>query len=189
MLIHKQPPMSLGSGAASLQCKAHCVLRSLQLETHGAKGLRRVCRHAVRSFTTDLGTESGLGDIPGSISDYMPPWQRPQAFLETICLQMIVSFGCQTLAKCSSLAPPKTTRTQDAAHPKQQRVAHKTGRCSWPRIPLEVRMRLEQDECDVSSDNPEEAPALVTETPCGHDGRTATKTPPASLCSITYLPW
>ena len=70
--------MGMGSGAMNLQAKTHCVLKGLHLESESTESLRRVCRLGVRSFTTDLGTEAGLGDVVGDIHDFMPPWQHHQ---------------------------------------------------------------------------------------------------------------
>ena len=37
-----------------------------------------MCSYAVRSFTTDLGTEKGVADAAGKVEDDLPKWQTPQ---------------------------------------------------------------------------------------------------------------
>ena len=73
---HRQMPMSLGSGASSLEDKARALALKFSRETHNIQSLRAICNQ-VCSLTVDMGVEGGLADaVGGDVCEYLPPWMR-----------------------------------------------------------------------------------------------------------------
>lgn len=72
---HMLPPTALGMRKSSLVHKVSAILHSLYLELRGMPALRLYLKTIV-NVTTDLGTESGVGDVPAiDIEKFLPQFQ------------------------------------------------------------------------------------------------------------------
>ena len=72
LVMHRLPPMTLGSGRTSLADKFAATMQSFWLESGTAESLSDYCASLV-STTTDLGTEFGLSDLqPIPVTSALP---------------------------------------------------------------------------------------------------------------------
>ena len=61
--MHSPPPAALGGRAEGLPEKTSALVHSLHMECRSTRDLEALL-HTVQSFTTDMGTELGLADVP-----------------------------------------------------------------------------------------------------------------------------
>ena len=80
---HMKAPMAKGQGCSSVEHLASCFVQSCYLEVDNLDELHRVLREYV-SFTSDLGTDSGIRSFRvSSAEDVLPEWlQCPKVELE-----------------------------------------------------------------------------------------------------------
>lgn len=84
LMIHRQIPMVLGSGAGDLIQKLSCLARKILAESHSMAVCQKIFA-AIRGFCTDLGTESGLAAASGvSMHDVLPEWARESLQIEEL---------------------------------------------------------------------------------------------------------
>lgn len=88
LLLHRPPPVTLGSGRTSLVDKFAACLHALYLETGSASTLHSCCSGVI-SITTDLGVEFGLMDLSASFSD-VSPWAPREDAAESIALDDMI---------------------------------------------------------------------------------------------------
>ena len=76
LVLHRQVPTAIGSGAASLDHKARLLVHKFLVESPSPRAAADLLS-CVRAVCVDLGTEFGLPDITGAtVADYLPSWLR-----------------------------------------------------------------------------------------------------------------
>ena len=76
---HIHPPVDLTSGYSGVAHKASAIAWALSLEVPSLAHLRQYSKSFL-SFTTDLGTESGLTEFRGRVGDVLPAWRFSGGF-------------------------------------------------------------------------------------------------------------
>lgn len=93
---HRQMPMSLGSGATTLEDKGRALAMKFAHECHTIQDLRSVCAQ-VCSLTVDMDVEVGLADAAGGdVNQYLPAWTQDSGLVADEGLAALEALGEQS---------------------------------------------------------------------------------------------